>query len=110
MIGLAQLLLWQLLGELLSMVLLPSIPGPVLGLTGLLVFLIWRKSMHPSLQQTGAFLRQHLGLLFVPAAAGIVTYLPLLKQHLWAYLASLFISMVLTVAATGLLLKYLARE
>jgi hypothetical protein len=37
--GLVQLFLWQGLGELISKFLLPSIPGPVLGLLLLLAYL-----------------------------------------------------------------------
>ncbi len=108
--GLAQLLLWQGLGELISKFFLPNIPGPVLGLLCLLLFLVARGHVNESLNQVGASFRQYLGLLFVPAAVGIVMFLPELKQHWLAYIASLLLSLVLTIAVTGVVLKLLWKE
>jgi holin-like protein len=108
--GLAQLLLWQGLGELISKFFLPNIPGPVLGLLFLLLFLVVRGRVNEPLNQAGASFRQYLGLLFVPAAVGIVMFLPELKQHWLAYIVSLLLSLLLTIAATGVVLKLLSKD
>ena len=103
--GLVQLFLWQALGELASKFLLPSVPGPVLGLLLLLGYLVIKGSVTEPLNEVADGFRQHLGLLFVPASVGVVLYLPDLKQHAAAVSASLIVSVVLTIAVTAISLK-----
>ena len=61
--GLLQLLVFQVLGELASKMLLPSIPGPVIGLVLLLGSLIALGSIPPRLEQVAQTIVQHLGVL-----------------------------------------------
>lgn len=107
--GLLQLFIWQGVGEAISKLFLPSIPGAVLGLLCLLVFLSVKGEVNTTLKQSADVLTANLGLLFVPAAVGVVTFLPELKQHAFAYSSALVISVILTVAATGLVLKALTK-
>jgi holin-like protein len=103
--GLVQLFLWQGLGELASKFLLPSIPGPVLGLLFLLGFLVIRGQVNQPLAMVSEAFRQHLGLLFVPASVGVVLYLPELKTHSLAVSTALLVSVVLTIGVTAVALK-----
>jgi len=103
--GLVQLLLFQGLGELVSKFLLPSIPGPVIGLVLLLGFLLVRRRVGPSLEVVAATFSQHLGLLFIPAAVGVVMFLPQLREHAGAVMVALVVSVVATIAVTALVLK-----
>ena len=66
------LLAFQALGELLSFALFPSIPGPVLGLIALLVFFFIHGGVPTDIQSTANVFTSNLGLLFVPAAVGVV--------------------------------------
>jgi len=108
--GLVQILLFQGLGELLSKVALPFMPGPVIGLVLMLGWLAARKSVPESLDTVATTLVQHLGLLFVPAAVGVVMFLPQLRSNALAVAAALIASVVLTIAVPALLLKMIARE
>ena len=63
--GLVQLFIFQALGELVSKFALPFIPGPVLGLVLLLVFLSVRGHVPASIDLVGSSVLQHLGLLFI---------------------------------------------
>jgi putative effector of murein hydrolase LrgA (UPF0299 family) len=108
--GLVQILLFQGLGELITHFLLPLIPGPVIGLVLLLGFLALRKSVNASLDGVAITFSQHFGLLFVPAAVGVVMFWPHLKAHALAVAAALVVSVVLTIAVTALLLKALSRS
>ncbi|MDE1941873.1 MAG: CidA/LrgA family protein [Betaproteobacteria bacterium] len=108
--GLVQILLWQGAGELASHFLLPSIPGPVLGLVFLLVFLNLRGRVPENLALVSDTFSQHLGLLFVPAATGVILFLPQLREHAWAVVLALLGSVLLTVAVTALVLKGLSRK
>jgi holin-like protein len=108
--GLVQILLFQGLGEVVSKFLLPLIPGPVIGLVLLLSFLAIRKAVPQGMRLVAATLVQHLGLLFVPAAVGVVLFWPQLRSHALAVALALLVSVVLTIAVPALLLRALARE
>lgn len=103
--GLAQLLIWQGLGELLSKFLLPTIPGPVLGLLLLLAFLMVKGEVNQPLGMVADAFRQHLGLLFVPASVGVILFLPELKAHALAVSTALIVSVILTIGVTAVVLK-----
>ncbi len=106
--GLVQLFIFQSLGELLSRFALPFIPGPVLGLVLLLMFLLVRGHVPAHIDTVGSTILQHLGLLFIPASVGVVLYLPLLQANAWAISAALVLSVVATVAVTAFILKTLS--
>ena len=108
--GLVQLFIFQALGELLSKFALSFIPGPVLGLVLLLVFLILRGKVPEHIDLVGSSILQHLGLLFIPASVGVVLYLPLLQANAWAISAALVVSVVATVGVTAGLLKVLSKK
>ncbi len=108
--GLVQLFIFQALGDLVSKFALPFIPGPVLGLVLLLVFLSLRGHVPASIDVVSRSILQHLGLLFIPASVGVVLYLPVLQANAWAISAALVVSVVATVAVTSLVLKVLARK
>jgi putative effector of murein hydrolase LrgA (UPF0299 family) len=108
--GLVQILLFQGLGELASKFLLPFIPGPVIGLVLLLCFLAVRKSVPKSMDLVASALVQHLGLLFVPAAVGVVLFWPQLRSHAFAVALALVVSVVLTIAVPALLLRAMSKD
>ena len=103
--GLLQLLLFQALGEIISIALLPALPGPVIGMVALLAWLLVRKNVDDDLARVSAALTRHLGLLFVPAAVGIMVFLPELRTHAWAVTSILLASVVCSLAATAGVLK-----
>ena len=108
--GLLQILFFQGLGEVVSKFVLPNLPGPVIGLMLLLAWLIFRGAVNASLAGVADSFSQHLGLLFVPAAVGVVMFLPELQAHAFAIVAALVGSVVLTIATTALVLKLLSKD
>ena len=103
--GLLQLLLFQAAVELVSKFLVSFIPGPVLGLVLLLIFLGWRGAVPQQIDAVGSAILQHLGLLFVPASAGILMFFPVLKDHAFAVMGALLLSVIATIAVTAIVLK-----
>lgn len=103
--GLVILLLYQGAGEILAKGLSSPVPGPVIGLVLLLATLLWRKRTDPDLQTVANGLTAHLGLLFVPAAVGVVSFLPMLSGHMLSIFAVLVASVVLAMTTTALMLK-----
>jgi putative effector of murein hydrolase LrgA (UPF0299 family) len=53
---------------------------------------------------------QHLGLLFIPAAVGVVLFLPQLKANAVAIISALVGSVVLTIAASALVARLLSKK
>ena len=103
--GFVLILLFQGLGEIISKVLGLPIPGPVIGLVALLITLLVRKRIDPDLDLVATAFSQHLGLLFIPAAVGVVMFAPRLSGHGLAITAILIISVVVSVAVTALVLR-----
>lgn len=101
LIGFTLLLLFQLLGEVLSWVLPLTLPGPVLGL-----LILW-----PALANTwilshvravAEFLLANLSLLFVPVGVGVIIHLDVLAPIWWQVglilLLSTLAGLIVTVA------------
>ena len=108
--GLVQILLFQGLGELVAKFFLPLIPGPVIGLVLLLAWLRVRGSVPASVDLVAGAFSQHLGLLFVPAAVGVVMFWPHIRDHALAVAVALVASVVATMAVTALVLRALAKD
>lgn len=108
--GLVQILLFQSIGELVSKFLLPTLPGPVIGLVLLVLWLVLRKGIHAELAMVADGFSQYLGLLFVPAAVGVVLFLPQLKANAWAIIGALVGSVILTIASSALIARFLSKK
>lgn len=77
--GLVVLLLCQLVGQFVVTATGIPVPGPVLGMVILFVGLrLRRPGPESGVVRVSDGLLRHLQLLFVPAGAGVVAYLPLL--------------------------------
>jgi putative effector of murein hydrolase LrgA (UPF0299 family) len=108
--GLVQILLFQSIGELLSKFFLPTLPGPVIGLVLLVLWLILRKNINAELALVADGFSQYLGLLFVPAAVGVVLFLPQLKANALAIISALLGSVILTIASSALVVRFLSQK
>ena len=108
--GLVRILLFQGMGELVAKFLLPLIPGPVIGLVLMVAWLQWRGSVPESLEGVAKAFVQNLGLLFIPAAVGVVMFWPQLRSHALAVGVALVASVVATMAVTALVLRALSKD
>jgi len=108
--GLVQILLFQSLGELVSKFLLPTLPGPVIGLVLLVIWLVIRKGINAELAMVADTFSQYLGLLFVPAAVGVVLFLPQLKANALAIITALVGSIILTIGSSAFVVRLLSKK
>jgi len=108
--GLVQILLFQSIGELASKFLLPTLPGPVIGLVLLVLWLVMRRGMNAELAMVADGFSQYLGLLFVPAAVGVVLFLPQLQANALAIVSALVGSVVLTIGSSALVVRFLSKK
>ncbi|MFC1672991.1 CidA/LrgA family protein [Pseudomonadota bacterium] len=103
------LLVYQLVGEVISKGLGLPLPGPVVGMALLFLTLLLKGGIPDGLKGTVDGLLKHLSLLFVPAGVGVILHLHLLRNEWQAISAALVLSTVATIAVTALVMVGLAR-
>ena len=108
--GLTMLVLFQLLGTALNHLLLPVLPGPIIGLLLLLVFLIIRGEVGEPLNLAAGSLLRYLPLLLVPPAVGVMAYTEAILEDFWAIVGVLVISLLISLVFTGWLMQALIRR
>ncbi|MBB4388564.1 holin-like protein [Rhizobium leguminosarum] len=105
-VGIATLLTFQLVGEILAYKMGGLVPGPVLGMAliaiALLTMAMWQRVQSAQTQtiDTSKAILANLGILFVPAGVGIVKHIDILVAHGLALLALIVVSTVITLAVT----------
>jgi len=118
----ALLLVFQLAGEALRHALELPIPGPVIGMLGLVLALALRggwirwvarggdvphRDVPEALERTAHALLDHLSLLFVPAGVGVMTHVALLASEALPLAVALVVSTAAAIAVGGLLMARL---
>ncbi len=110
MIGtLATLLVFQALGEGLAYALSLPIPGPVIGMVLLLIYLMMKDDAATRLAPTSMELLRHLSLLFVPAGVGIMVHARLIAAEWLPIAVALVVSTVISIAVTALVVRWLQK-
>ena len=105
--GLTWLILFQLLGTVLNVLLLPILPGPIIGLLLLLAFLRMRGEVSESLSQGSTQLLRFLPLFLIPPAVGVIVYAEALAEDFWAIAVSLVVSLAVSLVFAGWLMQTL---
>jgi holin-like protein len=107
---LALLMGFQLIGEAAVKGLGVPFPGPLCGMLLLLVYLQLRGGPSEQLNSVGTSLVDHLGLLFVPAGAAIVTYTALMAREGLPILTALVVSTTVAVLIGGVVAQRLMQH
>lgn len=105
--GILTLLLFQFVGECCVKLFALKIPGPIIGMVLLLLFLLFRKSSFPALDVTVSWLLRYLPLFIIPAAAGIITQIDTISKEAVAILSSLIVGTFLALAFSAKLIDVL---
>ncbi|MDX1298079.1 MAG: CidA/LrgA family protein [Pseudomonas sp.] len=108
--GLTWLVLLQIVGSLISELVLPVLPGSVIGLLLLFAYLMLSGEVSEPLSQATSTLLQYLPLLFVVPAAGIMVASDELLADLPAIMAALCLSLLVTVPLCGWMMQRLAQR
>jgi holin-like protein len=106
----AVLLAFQLAGECLARVLPMGIPGPVIGLCLLAIACLASHRLRDFTEQAARPIIGTLSLLFLPAAVGVVQFLPVLERDGIAIAAAILISTFLTLVVTALVFRFVVRR
>lgn len=107
--GMAVLLAFQFLGEFVSRLFHLPLPGPVLGMIGLFVFLLFYRRVPEPLTAASDPLLANLSLLFVPAGVGVVLHLKRIGSEWFPLVTTLFVSTLLGMAVTALLMQWVMK-
>ena len=99
------LLLFQLAGEVIAHGFNLPIPGPVIGMLLLLIFLMVKGDATEKLAPTANGLLRHLSVLFVPAGVGVMLHGQRIADEWLPIVAALVISTVLGMVVTALTIK-----
>ena len=103
--GLTLLLVYQLLGEVLSRLLQIPIPGPVLGMLLLFLTLFFFTKTKRTVSGSSNAILSHLSLLFIPAGVGLMTHFSRLEQ-VWVPISiALFFGAIISFVATAWLMQ-----
>ncbi|CAI8741633.1 holin-like protein [Pseudomonas sp. IT-P100] len=108
--GLTWLVLFQLLGTAINHLLLPVLPGPIIGLLLLLVYLICRGQVGEPLNLAASSLLRYLPLLLVPPAVGVMVYAKDIAADFWAIVGALVLSLLLSMAFAGVLMQRMVKR
>lgn len=107
--GLAWLLLFQSIGEVIARATHAGLPGPVIGMLLILVALRWERVRTP-VAAVAQILLDHLSLLFVPVGVGVMTHLGLVSQYGVRLLLAVVVSTWIGLAVTALVLRAMLRR
>jgi len=108
--GLTWLVLFQLLGTAINHLCVPVLPGPIIGLLLLLIYLIIRGQVGEPLNLAASSLLRYLPLLLVPPAVGVMVYAKDIVADFWAIVGALVVSLVLAMAFAGVLMQRMVKR
>lgn len=80
-------------------------PGSILAMIILFFLLVSKAIKAKSLEPVSGFLLKNMPLLFIPSTVSIISYLDILKNVLWEFLAVCVISTIVTFTLTAYSVK-----
>lgn len=101
LIGLLIILLFLMLGEVVSMCIGSLIPGNVCGMILLFLALKLKWIKPESIKSCVNFLLQNMAFFFIPSGIGILVVMDQLKAYWGVILIIVFISTILTLLSVG---------
>lgn len=105
--GLTWLVLFQLLGTALNVLFLHMLPGPIIGMLLLFIFLLLRGEVGEPISEAASGMLRYLPLLLVPPAVGVMVYAEQLASDFWALAGALVLSLLISLLFAGWLMQRL---
>lgn len=97
------ILLFSLLGEVLSLIIAPvvAIPGSVIGMILLFLALHFHWVKIEQVDEVGTWLTDNMGIFFVPAGVGLITNFDILSTVWWQLLIIILITVIILLGIVG---------
>jgi holin-like protein len=108
--AIALLFACQLLGEIIHRTSGLPLPGSVIGMTLLIVWLAAIRRERPTLEAVSGWLTAHLSILFVPSAVGLIDEGPALSRYGLGLVVATTLSTILTMAVTVMVFRWAANR
>lgn len=102
--GILTLLLFQFMGECLAKLFELKIPGSIIGMILLLLFLIIRKQSFYALDMSVSWLLRYLPLFILPSAVGIMTQFDTIAKEALAISVALGVGTLLSLGLSAKLM------
>lgn len=90
-----------LLGEALNHLIPLPVPAGIYGMIIMLLCLCLKIIKVSDVRETSIFLLETMPVMFIPAAAGLITATDVLKSNLAAYAVTVLVSTVIVMAVSG---------
>lgn len=103
------LLLFQTIGEGIAFAWSLPVPGPVIGMVLLFLYLMVSKSAVEKLAPVSLELLKHLSLLFIPAGVGIMVHAQRVAAEWLPITLALVASTVVSIAVTATVVRALLK-
>ena len=103
-------LLIYLLGEFLSKSLSLSIPGNIMGMIFLFLFLVTGILKLEKIERAAKSLLDNLAFLFVPAGVGLMNSFGIINGSIVKILLICIITTVIVMACTGLVVQFVSKK
>ena len=100
-LGFAIILVFLVLGEVVSALIGHFMPGSVIGMILLFIALCTRLVRPEWIRRPAEFLTKNMTVLFIPSAIGIIDQWGLVKVNIIPWLAILFICWAMVLASSG---------
>lgn len=101
------ILICQLVGEISINLLELPIPGPVVGMIFLFLYLLAKGAVPSALSNVSSTLLTNMSVLFIPAGVGVMAHTTLLKTDFWPIMIAMVVSTLVTIIVTALVMKKL---
>lgn len=105
--GILTLLVFQFIGECLAKLFMLKVPGAIIGMVFLLLFLILRKKSFHALDNSVFWLLRYLPLFILPSAVGIMTQFDTIANEALAILCSLVVGTFISLCFSAKLMDIL---
>lgn len=105
--GVAWLVVFQIIGSVVSAAVMPVMPGPIVGLVLMLLMLCGTRTVNPALDEAAASLLRLMPLLLVPAAVGVMAYFGIIERELWRLIGTIVLSLIPSMIFAGVIMQYL---
>lgn len=110
MVGIMYILLFWLIGNVLSNLIGGMVSGNVIGMVLLFAALKFRLVNPDTVRPAAKFLTANMAVCFVPFGVGLIISYRVIADSLWAILVAAAISTVLVMVSTGHVMQWMYKD